>query len=1302
MVSYNKAVMALLRRMGTRKERALSQLPYTLLHELSHGTYKTAARHAFHWERELARNSRDEHLKEIMEFESATTGEERVWSGNVIPLVQQIPCLLLCMQLSPPTLGTYSSTLLSRLALSNCTVRGRAPHVNAIFAAILMHLLPRPFTEVPTVNLIFAVVAIGNVRIASINTEQQARRGECARGIPPWIRKQNVEVRKCLEELPRWLQALFPTTDSLDLAGVIDEIARRLPPADEALPGDYVDVLAARAIAESAEGDSSTELKVMSEQSTKSAVTPAELMVLVSHLLSLSGQFNRIDASTQLAQKSHLLDFWSRVDHKPFYSAFARAALRGALLNLSLLRHTEKILTARVPSVPEWLFMISVVTGGEKGWASTAYSAMRTMLRLAEERRRDEAQRSGKAERVLSLFGPMGEKNRFLLLNQYASAMYKLRFEVDLFYDALECTKPLLQECFRELEADTTSSLRALDAKYRVRQLLFIVTRADNVKEGGVGEDAEDVGGDDKQSVETPPVGESERGGEVTPSLLKPLEKFFAEPTFTSFFPPEVGAPSVPAKGGSGFAQADLPDSRDRAAGSVEGVPSDELALCMQVVECAIVHCISRCTQAANIHEAPSGLIELSLRSAHRMQRITRVYLRYISSAIQRCHGNSHPASVYDGMPPDERMDWATVGDMYGEVKTLQLSWLIVRLLSILTTRKDLSLTEQTDIADIASAVMSDWAGFLDLISDIRELPSSLNRNLAVLLRWYTAHKQFLKCSAAAADAPSFRAVEENVRKVVISSLGAVQRVYSTLCHRRARAGAAPASSFDLGKSMATSRLLDCCVSLALAANMMLVELPHIADVVQKAFDEMREAVQAKPQVSPSDKQCYDAERNLRCSFLLKTIHFLHHVCTLSLFDEGCLDAAASAVKVCAGEDCIAAQSWKSRCVILSRTSYIFRILIERFAHSRASRDLAHQLLIMLSRLALDRLVYREPLLAAQKQQREGRGGDVELHKLQCTVFMWQVSCMVASTMLPNVPIDKYLGIMHTHIRRNFVISLNVPGMGELKGLRGPAMLEYCERLLGEAMLKGEKHVLGERAATMEAVIVRCNVLMRDVFFYLKLVTDLMCIDSSPARTQAIRLRWIQQAELAWRLLKRYQRWIAPSVWRSVWMEVGIVMTVMRIGHISSLDMQEAADTALVNLIRFSKIRGNKGVWVKHRSARAAASEGDGDGATETSAAKENVAGTPQLLSFSVLSRMFEVQERLTDMKLRVYLVELMDQASRETERNEAAVADSRSDLDETRRRSFSGLMETQREREQRHIRSARVNILFTCRRMRS
>ncbi|KAG5465140.1 hypothetical protein LSCM4_00592 [Leishmania orientalis] len=1301
MVSYNTAVMALLRRMGTRKERALSQLPYALLHDLSQSTHSVAAKLAFHWECNQAHSSQDVDYEEDEQCESATDQDQH-YNVKKIPLAKQIPCLLLCVQLSPPKLSSPYASILNRFVMFNTLVRGRAPHVNAIFAAILVHLLPRPYTTVPTMNLILAFTTFGSIRIANYDAKTLLRGGYQSSGIPQWILKQNAEVKACVEGLPRWLQALFPTTDNVDLPEIIDEIARRLPPADEALPGDYADVLAACPHSVGHEKSYGATLRAMYENSTNSAVTPQELIFLLGKLVSLSAKHRKRQMNAYVTQKRQLIDFSLPVHCKPLYSDFARAALREALLHLSLLRHTEKIVAARELTMREWNFIIYLVTSFEKAWCSTAYSAMRTAVRIAEQRRRDEVKRSGKAEGEVSLFGSMNTAGRLRVLALYTNGMYTLRFDSDLFYAALECTKPLLQEYFRELQMDTASSLRALDAKFRIRQVLSVVTRADNVNERAISEESENAEDEDEVKPETSRTGGPEMTGEATLSLLGSLERFFAEPIFTSFFPPAASTPSVPAKRRSGFARANLPDCRYGAAGTTEGLPSDELTLCMHVVECAIVHCLHRCRRSENGHDASSELIEFSLRFARRMQRIVEAHLRYIASVIQRSDPYLQAASVDGGAPSDKPTEAVIVEGIKGEIKTLQLTWLIPRLLTELTERKNLSAAERADIADVASAVMRDLVLFMDLISHHRVLPSSLNRNLTIFHKWYTAHKCMLKCSAVAADAPPFQAAEENVRKLVISSLGVVQRVFLSYHHQRARAVATPASSFDLSKYLATIRILDCAVSLALAGNITLAELPQISDLMQRAFDAIREALSVNVPLPPSGEQGYNAQSKLRCAILAKVIHLLHHVCTLSLYNEACLAAAAGALNSCAKEDYIVLQSWKRRNSILSMTSYIYRILSERFAHSRASRDLAHQLLVMTSRLASDLLSYREPVLAALEPPRRLSDGEAEMRQLVSAVLMWHVSCAVAAGCLQTTPVEKYLGIMNTYVKRNLVISLNAPGMEELSTLGAVETLEYCEQLLAEAgPLAGRPHDW-RQATTKEAVIVQCNMALRDVFFALRILSRLLYTDATTPNAHAFRLRWIHQTELACRLLMRYQRWIAPSVWRSVWLELVNVMAVMRISHTSSVEVQETADMTLLRLLSFSKIRGNKGAWVKFGVMHVAASEEDDGAVKETVTGEGHAAGALELLPFLDLSRMFELQERLTDIEMRIYLVELTDRLSREGKGAALTVERHGTALEQQRYLSLNGLIETQTERQQRYLRIARTNILFACRRMRS
>lgn len=1301
MVRYNTAVIALLKRMGPRKERGLGQLPDSLLRDLARTTQNMLARFSFDWESEKTHRAREAQA-EKMAAGKGVTHLDRIPESNRVSLAAQIPCILLFLQLAPPKLHTSCASILSRFVLFSIPVRGRSPQANALFTAIISHLLPRPYTAVPTINLIISVIAVGATRIADNEAEKLMRRKLASR-VPKWVLEQNAEVEACLAGLPRWLQALAPKDVTLDFAEIIDEIARRLPPADESLPGDYVDVLAARKDGEAAKYEYGVALKAMYNESTTNAVTPAELSMLVPKLLDFSVKFNRMRVAAQIAQNVRLLDFSPPVSHETLYSAFACTALRGALSNLSLLRHTEKILAVRQLSPYEWLFIISIVTGREKAWASTAYTAMRSALRIAEERRRDEIERSGKVEREVSLFGSMDPNRRLMLLAHYSTGLCDLRFNDDLFSPALECTEPLIREYFRALEADTTPSLRTLDSSYRIRQMLSVVTRADNVNVSHVGEESEDMADENDVTAEWTRVEEAKATtGNATNSLLRALEKFFADPSSACSSAAVAPATSVPQKCRSGFARTNLPDQRCGAAIALEDLPTDELILRMHIVECAIVYCLQLHEQKANRHGASSELVELSLRSARRMQRIVGVQLRNVSSIIESSQWKSQAASVAGVMSSDTTAETVIVDGVMGEKKSLQLSWITMKLLVALTLLKDLSAAARADVASIAAAFMSDFAIFMDSIGDHRALPATVNRSIAMLHRWYASHKNMLKSSAVSEDAPPFRDADESARKVVLSSLGVVQRILPSRHHQRRLTGVGSGLSFGFHTKLVVVRAFDSALSMALTANMTLDELPNIFDSMEKTVDTVREASQMALQESPSNTERYEAEKKLRSSLLPKLMHLLHHICILSINDESCLTVAAAALDVCAREDQIAFLSWKKRESILSMTLYIYRALAERFAHSRASRDLAHQILIMVSRLALDRLEYKEYEFTVQGEKRQLSKSEVELRHLVWAVLIWQISCAVASTFLQSAPIDKYLRVMHTYVKRHFVISMSAQAMEDSSIIGTEAELEYCEQVLAESGPSARSLIHWEPETTKKAVILRCNLAVRDVFSAMKFMATLLYKDSSTSANPAFRARWVSQMELACGLLKQYQRWIAPSVWYSIWRELVTTSIVMRIGYLNSTPVQEATEVTAQRLLLFSKIRDNKGVWIHPRGSHAAPSQEDDGADAGTSAVKRHAERESELISFSDASRIFQVQERLTDVNLRVYLAQLTDRLSREQEEHALNQADSRTNLEGERRIRLNGLSETQAEIHERNLRTARISILFTCRRMRS
>ncbi|CAJ1993953.1 hypothetical protein conserved [Leishmania donovani] len=1301
MVRYNTAVMALLKRMGPRTDRGLGQLPDSLLRDLTRTTHSMLARFSFCWESEKTHKAREAQAEEIV-ASNDVTHLDRIPEAHRVSLAAQIPCILLFLQLAPPRVHTGCASILSRFALFSIPVRGRSPQVNALFTAVILHLLPRPYATVPTINLILSVITVGATRIADEEAEKLMRRKLASR-IPKWVLEQNAEVEACLAGLPRWLQALVPKGATLDFAEIIDEIARRLPPADEGLPGDYVDVLAARTDREAAKYEYGVALKVMYNESTANTVTPAELSMLVPKLLDFSVKFDRMRVAAQMAQNVQLLDFSPPVNRETVYSAYACTALRGALSNLSLLRHTEKILAVRELSPFEWLFIISIVTGREKAWAPTAYTAMRAALRIAEERRRDEIKRSGKAERDVSLFEYMDTKRRLMLLAHYSTGLCELRFNHDLFSAALECTEPLMREYLRALEADTTPSLRTLDAKYRIRQMLSVVTRADNVNVSHVGEESEDVADENDVTAELAGADEARTTtGKTTHSLLRALEKFFTEPSSACSSAAVAPATPVPEKRGSGFARTNLPDQQCGAAVALEGPQFDELILRMHVVECAIVYCLQLHEQRASCHGASSELVELSLRSARRMQRIVGVQLQNVSSVIRSSQWKSQAAGVAGGLSSDTTTETVIVDGAMGEYKSLQLSWVTMKLLLALTQRKDMSAAARADVACIAAAFMSDFAIFMDSIGDHRVLPTTVNRNIAMLHRWYVGHKNMLKSSAVAEDAPPFRDADESARKVALSCLGVAQRILPPRHHQRRLAGVESGLSFGFHRKLVVVRAFDSALSFALTANMTLDELPNIFDLMEKTVDTIREASLMALQESPSDTERYKAEKKLRSSLLPKLMHLLHHICILSINDESCLTVAAAALDACAREDQIAFLSWKKRESILSTTLYVYRALAERFAHSRASRDVAHQLLIMVSRLALSRLEYEDSEFTAQKEKRRLSESELELRHLVCAVLMWQISCAVASTFLQSAPLDKYLRVMHTYVKRHFVISMSAQAMEESSMVGTEAELEYCEQVLAESGPSARSPTYWGPTTTKEEMILRCNLAIREVFLAMKFLATVLYKDSSASGSQAFRMRWVSQMELACGLLKQYQRWIAPSVWYSIWRELVAISVVMRIGHVNSLPVQETTEVTAQRLLTFSKIRDNKGVWIDLRGPHAAASQGEGGADEGTSAANRHARGKSELISFSDASRIFQVQDRLTDVNLRVYLAQLTDRLSREQEQHALSQADSGANLEGERRIRLNGLSETEAEIHARHLRAARISILFTCRRMRS
>ncbi|KAG5490710.1 hypothetical protein JKF63_00832 [Porcisia hertigi] len=1218
---------------------------------------------------------------------------ERIAETNRVPLAKQIPCILLCLQLPPPVPESSAASILNRFALFNIPVRGRAPHVNAIFAAIILHLLPRPYATARTINLILVVITIACIRIADKDTHNVARQDWLPASVPRWVLKQNEEVGTFLAGLPRWIQALLPTTYNIDLSEIVDEIARRLPPADEGLAGDYIEALASKAGAEGGtEREYSVLLRDVYGKSKRNAVTPAEILMLIPKLLAFTAKLSRRRFSAQAPQNMPLHHFSPPVNHETLYSNFACTALRGALLNLSLLRHTDKIVAVRELTVHEWLFITCIATGREKAWAPTAYTAMRTAARIAEERRRVEVERSGKHERDVSLFGSMGVKERLMVLTQYATGMSELRFDQDLFSAAVECTEPLMREYLRALEADTIPSLRALDTKYRIRQMLSVVTRVDNLNESEVVEESGDGAEDEEMEGDPSRVEKTNAtAGKATLSLLRALEKFLDAP-----------APPVPAKNRSGFVKGDFPDQGNEARIASECNFNEDFIMRLHVVESAIVYCLYRFKNLGNCRSASSELVQLAMRSTRRMQHIIGVHLRYISSVVQGSARDSRPVGVTGNISSGTQAKTAMVEGVRGENKTLQLSWITVRLQVELAARKDLSPAEHADLVAVAAELMADLTTFMDSIRDHHVLPDSFNRNIAILHRFYSVHKRILKSSTAAADVPPFQAAEENVRKLVVACFGVLQRVLPTRHHQRRLAAAASASSSGFYTRLVMAQTFDSALSLALAANMTLDELPNISDVMEKTIDTIRDASQMSPQVTSSDIQRPEAERQLRNSLLPKLLHFLHHICTLSVNSEACLSAAAAAVGECAKEDKIAPLSWRKRESILSMTSYVYRVLSDRFAHSRASRDVGHQLLIMVSRLALDRLEFKDPAPVGPGKQGQSSGREVQLRRLVCATLIWQISCVVASTLLQNAPMDKYLGVMQSYVKRNFVISMSTQATGgESCTPSTEAELEYCERVLLEADVSRRSCVQWELTTTKEEVIARCNFAMSEVFFALKFLTNPLYTESSGSSSQAFRARWISQTEVACGLLKRYQRWVAPSVWRSVWRELVAATIVIRVGHFNSVLVQETTEVAAQRLLLFSKVRDNKGEWIYCRARPAAVSPEDG-GAKEISVVKKDPTAESRLLSFVEVSRMFELQDQFTDMELRVYLTQLMDRLSEEKEECKLASVDIGSGLEEERVGRSNGLSETHTEKDQRQLRTARNNILFTCRRMRS
>ncbi|GET93653.1 hypothetical protein, conserved [Leishmania tarentolae] len=1301
MVHYNTAVMALLKRIGPCKERGLGQLPRSLLRDLTRGTHSMMTGLSFHWEGEKLHKAREKRCKGIAAGKSAGYVGGSV-EDSTVSLAAQIPCLLLFLQLPPPRLQTaYVSTLI-RAVLFSIPVRGRSPHVNALFTAIILHLLPRPYATVPTVNLILSVITIGAARIADDEYEKLIRR-KLANQSPKGVLKENEEVTAFVEGLPRWLQALLPKGAILNFSEIIDEIARRLPPEGEGLPGDYVDVLASRTKSNGEEYEYGLPLKRMCKESTANRVTPAELLMLIPKLLDFSVKFNRMQAAAQRAKNAQLLDFSPPVNHEALYSPFACTALSGALSSLSLLRHTEKILAVRELSVYEWLFITSIVTGREKMWASTGYTAVRTALRVAEERRRDEIKRSGKAEREVSLFGSMDAKRRQMVLSNYSNGICELRFYDDLFSAALECTEPLMREYFRIVETETAPSLRALDAKYHIRQMLSVVTRADNLNLSHASAEPEDVTGENDLTAELSRVNETETTtGHITHCFLRALEKFFADPSSACSSAAVAPATPVLEKRSSGFARTNFSDEIRNSAIAFEDLQLDEQILRMHVVECAIVYCLQLHGQSASRHCASRDLVELSLRSARRMQEIIGVQLRNVSSVVRSSQWKSRAAAVARGASSGTPTETEIVDGVMGEHKSLQLSSSTMKLLLRLTQRKDLSTAEHADVVGIAAAVMTDFSIFMDSISDHCVLPATVNRNLAMFHSWYVAHTNMVKSNALAEDVAPLCAANESARKVVLSCLGVTERILPPSHHQRQLTGAATGIPFGFHKKLVMVRLFDCALSIALTANMTLNELPNIFDAMEKAVDTIRDASQMALQESPSDKVRYHAEQQLRSLLLPKLMHLLTHICTLSINDESCLTVAAAALEVCAREESIAFLSWKARESILRTTLYVYRALAERFAHSRASRQLAHQLLIMVSRFALDSLECKHSDFTAHKQKKHFSGSERELRHLVCAVLMWQISCAVASTFLQSAPLDKYLRIMHAYVKRHFVISMSGQAMEESSTIGTEAELEYCEQVLAELGPSARPMSHWETITTKEAAILRCNLVIGEVFHAIKFMATVLHKDSSVASNQTFRTRYLTQMEVACGLLKQYQRWVAPSVWHAIWRELVSISIVVRIGHVSSIPVQETTELAAQRLLIFSKIRDNKGEWINLRGLHTPASQED-DGADEgASEVKGDAAVEPQLISFSNVSRLFSVQEQLTDVNLRVYLAQLAERLSREQEEREVNMQESSTNLQEERLLRLNGLSETQAEVRQRNLRSARISILFTCRRMRS
>ncbi|KPI90590.1 hypothetical protein ABL78_0350 [Leptomonas seymouri] len=1324
---YNVAVNALLKRIERNSKVLSTELPLSLYRNLAFSTLLQCQSFSKNWSKEIWCERDAEHLGDQVskhyQPHSFPTNEQ--W-GN---LASQVPTILLCLQLPCKELAVAGQGLKARgrlysMILYNVPRQGCSLQVYGVYRALLLHLLPSDLSTVTSAHLFCIFAALSVIRAIHVEAHQcgASKQNLYSRDQSPTA-KQNQEIAEVVARLPSSLTVHFTIQDDAPLLKrLCNEFLRRLPPIGESFAGDYVKTLIEGQRSSNGAVTSVAESYAFSRVSAASSVhrVSREEFVMLLPKISLHVKKIEKDLNSELyTGRYQSYEKVPRAQRVRYYSNADVATVTNALSSLCLLKNVEEVMAARPLTISEWLFLIVVGMSEETQWAEVTRPALHRALCMAETQRLQRLEENkGLCSVEDTLFPGVPKRQLTWLLRQFISAIFGLRSDHDALYSATRACLPLLREYGRLLHRNSRAAPAQLFESYSILQALWLVTRLIWIV--------------DVQNFNTPKdVTEEDQGDDVAPlssGAPKISEKINEEVLMSSMAivhaaqaclqhagmltskQSPLPSPSLQVDAsvlaapqrGAGFQRTALPPSHKQSLlGPRRGMSTRDadlrreellIGLSQLLFESQFAYCSlvmeNRNTSADRLRDA----VAIALRALEMSNNSFGAFLEKLSHAVQdhtsqNSLPNEHTARYrYADKAKTLPLHVLRNMDAFSHQKTNAVR--VINNLLLLSGEQALSPQERATVIALFTDVVNSITSTFLVLKDAQYVHYRSERIVQSVSKCYLSH---VMPSVAIDDAPHY--LLENRRAVQRLSCACMETInhiwssssaaFSDSCLRNvsaARSGV-PCQAVELDSVLLALKVIPLSGCCGLTSE----EIPHLVSTLRHTFDIL--GAYSKRQQPGRCNRTLPTFRSKNALHLYCTA--LYRLCSLGIYDEGCLTAAAESLRRCGVEENIKMMSKYERYQFFFDALYCLRILSQRFSTSRESRQLVRQILVIAARMTAERLALEEVAISGGNCNKRVAATST-LSGL--AVLMWQLANTATLITVPSPAVDKSINALLQYVKRHLLIPAYAGYTPPPASSISAKHLDYCEEALRSTESKSLSLLYTSPPRTPREVTQLSNMIMRAVVVSAKVMCRRMAVDFASGPTTAHRQRWQTYMEIFAIVVQRFEGLIAPTLWHRISRECLFMHnTAVAVGWPTTL-LRETLVLSIDRLLLYSKAHNNIGTWWSEYPG-----DTDGDsGEDDRGDPLLYEAANTQLIAYHRAARLLPFHEYIKNMDRRVYFVELMERLVQEV-----AEIERRGEVPFFAMKSSPATADRQQEVMTTTVQSGRTHLLSAFRRMR-